>query len=692
MTLRATCLEVEAGRRAGYNQPMRASATRLQAFLPAMLLMLFSSASGTFHGGAFGDWTLAGHLALLLFVAAFGEVWPDPLRLGRSGNVLLVAFLTTVVVSFWLSPVSRAGSMSLILLPAFFLVPSAVARCWATVEQRQLGLRSIAGVVVVIAGWSLFGWWRLETPGTSLPLGHHNLLAAWLLVWLPVVVVGWRERGIGRVIVGMALGLGIVSLVLTGSLGAAVAVGIVALLAAMRTRWGRIGLMIAGALVVLQGPRLFDVATGADFSTIARWSYAQAGWKGLIERPVFGWGPGAASWTLSEHFRPIPGIHPPDQVVADLHSVPMQIGYELGFTGLLLVTGLTIVWVRRRWVTPSQDHLLRRGAAVGLVTLALASCVGRLLAITALPLAAALCAGMVLAAEGCAGQPAGRRWPTAVAAIVMLWWVVPLDLAQIAYDKAVRAPSEQAQLQALQRARQLDPSFPLYRLRYVLVASSQQPQTPDLADEARRAAADARGLAAPWLIAGRLGQEVGASWSRSALLEACRTSPLGALAPFYLALEEAPGSTTRRSSRASSSAASSLTDAWAARAILAEPYLLAARAWQDRRSVLAAGVHLASQLESVDAGWRQELEETYLWLEEAPESSTATRRLALMLDGDDTTSVSLHAFRRQSWSAILAEIEVDADRVVEINLAAATELRSTGSAVFAAHCGLGSDP
>ena len=84
---------------------------------------------------------------------------------------------------------------------------------------------------------------------------------------------------------------------------------------------------------------------------------------------MLGWGPGSASWTTAEHLRPIPGLHPPDQVVADLHSLPLQLGYELGWSGLLLTGGLALVFLRRRGAA-AADPRLRRFALLGLAALA----------------------------------------------------------------------------------------------------------------------------------------------------------------------------------------------------------------------------------------------------------------------------------------------------------------------------------
>ena len=647
-----------------YNGPMLDRLAGFRPHLPAAVLLLFSCGSGTFAGGATGDWAVTGHLVLLAFVATCGRLWPDFLGLGRRGHWLLLAVAIALAASYGLSPVPRAGRLGLILLPAFLLVPSAVAHCWSTRERRRLGLLSLSAVYAAVAAGSLLAWWRFGTPGTSLPLGHHNLLAAWLLVLGPLAIVPWRDGGAGRVVAGLAAVLGLTSLLATSSLGAAVAVGVVAVCTAAKSRRSLLLLLVAGLLSIPQLPRVAKILSAADTSVAARISYLEAGWRGA--RP-FGWGPGAASWTLSEHLRPVPGLHPPDQVVADLHCLPLQIAYEIGWSGLLLCCGVVLVFALRR--REAVDPRLRRMALGGLGAMAAISLFGLPLAVAALPLAAMIAIGAALAAEAPVPERAGGRVAAFVAAVVMAGFALPLDLAHLAYDRAI-ASEGRARLRELRRAVELDPGFPLYRARLAWLESEGRPD-PALARQALGAARDARGLAALWLAAGLRGQQAGEPWSREALLQACRLSPLGAMAPFFLTLGE--GDAWLRQ--------------WAGRAVLAEPMLLAAVAWRRREPLVSAAVEELERLDGLDASWRQAL--SALQLDRA-EGGGSIRRLVLEIDGDLPTSVSLFAFRRQPWPAYLAEVELDARVLSRIQLLPATAVRATPPTVFQApRCGLG---
>ncbi len=634
-------------------------------------MLLFSGWSGSFYEGARGAWALAGHLALLAFAAGFGRVWPDPLRLGRGGRLLLLALGVSVLASWWASPVPRAGRLGIVLLPAFLLVPAAVARCWPDAEARRLGLRSIGLVVAAVAVWSLVGWWHLETPGASLPLGHHNLLAAWLLALLPLAVLPWRDGGAGRVIAALALVAGMASLAATRSLGAAAAAGVVALALAARNRWGRLGLLAAAALLALQAPRISTILGGADLSMAARWGYLEAGWRGLTERPALGWGPGSVRWTLAEHLRPIPGVHPPDQVVADVHSLPLQAAYELGWSGLLLACGVALVFLRRR--VEVLDPGLRRAAFLGLGALAVMSCVGRPLAAPAVPLAAMIGAGAVLAGEGSPKRRTGRG-PTVLAAVLIAALALPLDLAHLAYDRAAFAEGREEQARHLRRAVELDPAFPLYQARLAWLEAESRPGDPEIAHRAKAAATQARGLAPLWLVAGRLGQESGEAWSRDALVRACRLSRLGAIAPFRLTLGQG--------------SEAALVE-WSARALLAEPLLLAAVDWRDRGPLLSTAVEELRRLDGLDAAWLDRLAEDL----RARSGDGRVRSLALEMDGEAATAASLYAFRRRPWPVLLARVEVDEAMLESIDLVSAANLRSTPAEVFRGElCGLGLDP
>ncbi len=640
----------------------------LTPHLPAALLLLFSGWSGTFFEGAGGGWALAGHLALLAFVGVFGRLWPDPLRLGRGGRLLLLALGASAMASFWASPVPRAGRLGILLLPAFLMVPSAVAACWSSAEARRLGLHSLSLVVTGVAIWSLAGWWHLETPGASFPLGHHNLLASWLLALLPLAAMPWRDGGAWRAVAAVAGLTGLASLLATRSLGAVAAAGVVAAAVAARSRRGRWGLLVAALLLAPQAPRISGILSGSDLSAVARWEYLAAGWRGLTERPALGWGPGAARWTLAEHLRPIPGVHPPDQVVADVHSLPLQLGYELGWSGLLLACGVALAFLRRR--SEVADPGLRRAALLGLAAVALIGCASRPLAAPAVPLAAMIAAGAMLAAER---RPRERSWRgvTALTAALLAALVLPLDLAHVAYDRAVAAGGGDEQQRHLRRAAELDPDFPLYAARLARLETEIRPADPEAARRALAAAESGRGVAGLWLSAGILGQDAGEAWSREALTRACSLSPLGAIAPFRLTLGEDPEAKRGE---------------WAARALLAEPLLMAAVAWRDHGPLLDAAAAALEGTGGVDAGWLG-------WLEEnlhARPAAGRTRRLGLEMDGDVATSASLYAFRRRPWPAVLAEVEIYEAVLERVEPGTAATLGRAAPDVFQGEaCGLG---
>ncbi len=632
----------------------------LSAYLPAALLLLFAAGAGTFAGAATAAGALAGHLALLLCLALAAGRWRDPL--GRRGSLLLLALLLSVAASLLLSPVPRAGCLA-VLLPAFLLVPPAVAECWGDARRRRSGVWAVSLVVAAVAAASLVEAWRLET-AAALPLGHHNLLAAWLVTLLPVAVLPWRDGGGGRLLALAAGLLGLAALFATGSLAAAVAAAAVAVPAALLVRKGWLALALAAVFLGPQAPRLLGLVAG-DPSLQARWGYLEAGWRGFAERPVFGWGPGATAWTIGEQLRPRPGIHPPDEVVADLHSLPLQLAYELGSSGLLLGFGVALIfWYRHRQA--AADPGLRRAAFLGLAALAVMSLAGLPLSVTALPVAALVVVGGVLAAGGGRERPqqGSRRWPALAAGLAIAAVVLPLDLAQAAYDRAATAADPGEQARHLRRAVALDPDFPLYRARLAWLEAEIGGADREIARRAVRAAADAYGVAPLWLVAGVLAQETGGPGSREALERACRLSPLGALAPFRLAL----GEPTRAASAE-----------WGARALLAEPRLAAATAWGARRELLAAAVGRAVAAPGVDAGWRQRLAER---VDEGLDLAGPTRRIALAMDGEGSASLSLYAFRRRPWPAELVPVALSAAALARIDLVPAVGLRTTAPEVF----------
>ena len=136
-----------------------------------------------------------------------------------------------MAASGWASPVPRAGWVTLILLPAFLGLPGVVERCWRREEDRRRGLRALALAVAGVALWSLIDWLALGSPRPAMPLGHHNLLAAWLVILLPLAVLPAREPGRWRFAGLAAGGLAAAAILASRSLAGCAALAAAALLA-----------------------------------------------------------------------------------------------------------------------------------------------------------------------------------------------------------------------------------------------------------------------------------------------------------------------------------------------------------------------------------------------------------------------------------------------------------------------------
>lgn len=639
-------------------------------FAPPLLLAVSAAWSGTLAGGA----TFAGHaatvVALLGLIVWMGTPWRDPLRLGRIGRWLPVALWAFAAVSAAASPVPRAGLVGLLLLPAFFGLPGAVTRCWQEETSRRQGGRALAAVVAAIALWALLDRFLLGAPRVAMPLGHHNLLALWLAALLPMAVLPVRERGPWRWL-GICAGiLAILAVVASRSLMGSAAVGFEGLLALLFSplplagprdginrpgvRARRAGLVLAVlaalAVLVFQGPRLLRILSGHDPSARARAAYWEAGVEGFLARPLLGQGPGAAAWTASLFLDPAPGVNPVGETVGELHSLPLQLAYEVGAPGLLLALATAGLFAVRRW--------RERGGAVdpGLLRAALCGCAGAAVAflgtasvaVSALPLAVAVAAGAALAGGSVGSDRSVRsiaaRWAyPAVAAVVL----APLLAAQAFYDRALAADQAGARAvarQRLERGIRLDPAFPLYRLRLALLQGTGAAERSAAAELALRAAEDGQGLAAFWTVAGILGQDARRPWAPAALQTACSLDPLSPLPPWFgmLADPAGPGAAFQ-----------------GAHALLAEPRLAAAPFWRRHPELLAGALGEVRAWPGIDPVWTGALLDA-VPPPAGPVEPTGERQwLELSLDLDPAASVSLFAFRRRPWPARWLVVPLD---------------------------------
>ena len=675
------------------------------AFLPALLAALFGVWCGTLSGGATAAGATASALALLAAVAAVGFPLPDPLRLGRAGRWLPAALWIAAAGSAWASPVPRAGRVGLVLLPAFLVLPAAVARCWrgaARGSETRWTLRGVRGVAALVGLVALAALAQAAVSGglrarPALPLGHHNLLAAWLVLLLPFALLPAREPGRWRWL-GWGAGLAaLLALLASRSLLGLLAAGVEAMVflglaraqhhgglrgeddrRRRRVALGFLVLSLLGGGAALQARRLGELLAGRDPSARARAVYYAAGWRGLRDRPALGWGPGATPWTIARFLVPLPGVDPPGEIVPDLHSLPLQLAYELGAPGLLLAVALAGLFVRRRLaeLPRAADPALAAAGLCGLAGGAVAALGSAAVAVTALPVAAALAAGAALAGgrpplgpaagDGAAGAGRASRWVALLGSAAALCLLAPLLAAQFSWERAGLAGDLGGARAALQRAIDLDPAFPLYRARRAWLA---EPDPAAAAVEARRAAARADRVAPLWLQAGVAGSIAGRPWAADALRRACVLDPLGPFAPFFLAVSapdalEAPD--------------------LAARAIAAEPRLAAATFWTGHEDLLARAVATASAWPGVDPGWRGALARA---VGQLPVDDGTRGWLYVAVDEDPAESLSLNAFRRRPWPAPWRLVEVRGAASRSLRLPSAATLTSTLPAVFdAAGC------
>src|SRR4051812_15576371 len=519
----------------------------MYGFIPPLLLALFGAWCGTFAWGPSWQASAAGALALLGSLLWIAPSWRDPLRLGSAGRLLPWALWIAAAASAWASPVPRAGWVALILLPAFLVLPAVVERCWRREEDRRRGLRALALTVAGVSLWALVDWLALGSPRPAMPLGHHNLLAAWLVILLPLAVLPAREPGPWRFLGLAAGGLAAGTVLASRSLAGCAALGVAALLAlGLRTgrsrQWRAWLALLAAALLLslLQLPRVSRIVAGADTSAQARGAYLAAGVQGFQARPLLGWGPGAVPWTAAAFLDPVLRANPWGESVGDLHSLPVQLGYELGLTGLLLVGGIGVLFSVRRVAEREEgrDPALLLGGLLGLGGGAVAALGSGAVAVTALPLAAAVAAGAALAGSG-RGKERSPRLPVRIYALAALAALAPLELARWHYDRGRIADSlgkprvAEAELAAAAR---LDPRFPLYPMRLALLRARRPEERGPAAALALGAAR--LGGAAPslWLVAGVLGYAAQEPWAGTALEKACALDPLDPFPPFYAML------------------------------------------------------------------------------------------------------------------------------------------------------------
>ena len=671
------------------------------AVVSALAVMVFHA--GTFHRGATAFSLAAGAALLLVFAFLGRRSFLDPLAVGGGAwpwwPAVPGAFWLIILLSWIQSPVGRAGeAVVLFLLPAAWAA-AGIGRLLGSEAAVRTALAGCAVVGVAASTWALAMQPLHEQGRAALPIGHHNQLALVLVAILPPAVLGaWRAAGPERrrLRQGAALFVAAVlvwTLAATGSMSGLAALAVQAVAAAAWILWrsrGRrllvplaamlalaAGLALAtawaGSRLDVPGPigRLGAVLRLEDPSLLARRTYAEAAASGFAERPLLGWGPGSTSWTLANHWRPAPGVHPPGEVVTDAHSLVAQAPYELGIAASVLLLLLAARYGRARLDELSdprvRDPELLAAALLGLTGAGVCLAFGVFAVVTAVPAVLILNLGLVAAARAASadGDPLDSLpawWRRGLRIAFYLWLVAALgwtwqrSSAARSYELAVAGGSTDL----LGMAAASDPSFPLYQARL----------------DPWSAAGAAGGLAPLWLLAG-VEQSIDTGRRRLALERACDLDPLSALAPFEL---------MRLEREAGAAATEPRVAARAARAILAEPLLLAAAAFEGDPDLRAEVHRRVQSWPGLPPGWLAAFEELWFGLDwsnggEGPPLDV----LSVDADGRPAVSLSLFAFRRPPWPLSIGAVPLRSHRlefIAAYDLPAASRLPQTAPEPF----------
>ena len=693
-------------------------------WLPVGLLALFLLGAGTLPGGATFLGQLCGCVAVLALAQLGSLHLRDPLRLGVAPTRWLAPLLLIVVAgaATLASAVSRAGLVPTIVLPFALLLVPFVERCFCDTEARRRAMRALSLLLVVVAAIALRGRLLEGHERAAMPLGHHNLLAGVLLALLPIAVVVTFERGMWRFVGGLAGLFAAAALWFSGSFTGGAGLALQALFAlglalslrragrgglngVLEGRSGLVVLLTAAFVLYLVLPigwllgaadqqltenaetgRSLAIVQGSDSSLAARSVYAEGALRGIEAQPWLGHGVGSSAWTLHRFLEPRPGVNPASEVVVDPHSLPLQIAYETGSMGLVVVSVIAVVWAACRLRDllrgvatlaelganegqsdvvgrPSRADVLHAvGFLTGLVGLLGTSAFGVSPPIAAFPVLLVVLVGGVQSTAGprlgswdLRSRPSGSAVPrlavTAISVVALLV-LVPKLLALREWELALGAESQgisDAAVDAhLTRARRFDGSHPLYAAWQA--GRTGQELNLARAEQALEAARQSQGVAAFYLLAGSALADLKDARAERVLEVACRLDPLGALAPYH-------------HWRATGDYAS------LARALASEPRLAAAvQVISDPRALEQASEQLVA-LEQLPPGWREVTARQLLQTVVAvprENASVELLELAQEIDYEDATSLSLFAFRRQAWPLRIGPVLLDAGRLEEL--------------------------
>ena len=292
-------------------------------------------------------------LALLFVVLAAGTL-ESPCA-GRSWRMLLLAAAAAAVFYLVLGLVSSGGPQGALLQMVLPATGTAAA---------------LVGMALYFAG---------QTPRVVAPLGHHNYMAGFLLLHLPLTAGAAAAAGARpvRFFWYAATAAQALAIVLTGSLAGVLVLaglGFVALVAGLRLgklvnplsgirnpKWQLVTILVlvvlAAAVLLRSGSPVVESLRGRVAAIVAerrdpslsienRLRHLRAGLAMAADRPLVGWGLGATPFAASLHREQTPGLSPPGEVLPQLHSLPANLLAETGALGLAAVLLLLLAALR----------------------------------------------------------------------------------------------------------------------------------------------------------------------------------------------------------------------------------------------------------------------------------------------------------------------------------------------------------
>ncbi len=596
-----------------------------RALAPGVVLVAFAFGGGFYSGASSRIWLLWAALAAAILVLAARvparSLWP-----------VMIAAAVAVWVSLLESDIPEVGVSAAGLLPLLFLVPGLVP---LETSERRVAVRGLLVGGAVVAGWALVDaavatYQTGELQRAAMPLGHHNLLAFWLLPLLVLAAGHLLEKeGRQRLAALFAVVLSAGALVASGSLAGLVGVGVG--LCALAGWGGRArsrpkrGLLLGGALVVvLAAPRLFAIAQGSDLSTRLRWGYMQAAWAGFQDAPWTGHGPGVGSMSLAEYHRPRLGVNPAGEILSDAHSLPLDLLFELGSLGALLLV-LVVIWLIRERPGPAAGSTRHAAWAAMVGWLAMSSVAGTF-DVAALAFPPLICMGLI---SDAAPHSRRTRWAVVVVVAMAAAWVYPVARSHFFWD----VESADGPAKALSGH-----SLPLYEI-YTASTDHLPPERTHLS-------------------AFLLARAAGGSCSDAR--RACQVDPVSAWPPFLIARQSAGGEPCASSQDHSivlQARAAALQPEFLAAEDLADPVRL-----RDIRAELEHDPRLP-------LGWRAAWVDQIDRVLEAAEPAQPQRGWALLeLDYQPNTAVALFSFRRRPRPLTLLEVPLRAHVLELIDL------------------------